>query len=155
MIELSDGGRRELIDFFFVYSVVYLYHLVRRPTHILDFSLTLIFNHLILTTYYSSSFPSSFFFWFILTISTIAQIVLAEQWCVRREMREGFTIDPTAGTSSSGGGNGRSSSPERSRRGEDLEMGKVGSGHTRGGGGSKAGMGSGSYERVPMEERQD
>ncbi|KAK4055026.1 hypothetical protein OIO90_003367 [Microbotryomycetes sp. JL221] len=76
-------------------NVLWLYHLVRRPTHILDFSLTLIFNHLILTTYYASSFPTSFFFWFVLTVSTVVQIVIAEQLCVRRELRDGFTIDTT------------------------------------------------------------
>ncbi|KAM0791769.1 hypothetical protein ACM66B_004033 [Microbotryomycetes sp. NB124-2] len=76
-------------------NVLWLYHLVRRPTHILDFSLTLVFNHLILTTYYASSFPTSFFFWFVLSASTVAQIVIAEQLCVRRELRDGFTIDTT------------------------------------------------------------
>ncbi|KAM0746867.1 hypothetical protein T439DRAFT_306320 [Meredithblackwellia eburnea MCA 4105] len=75
-------------------DIVPLYTLVRRPTHILDFSLTLIFNHLILTTYYSHAFPTSPFFWFIITISTVTQIVLAEQCCVKREMDEGFSIAP-------------------------------------------------------------
>jgi len=72
---------------------VFLYHLVRRPTHILDFSLTLLFNHTILTTYYSGHFPSSLFYWLTLALAVVGQIVLAEQWCVRREMREGFTLD--------------------------------------------------------------
>ncbi|KAI5475523.1 integral membrane protein SYS1-like protein [Pseudohyphozyma bogoriensis] len=73
-------------------DVFYLYHLIRRPTHILDFSLTLLFNHLLLTTYFSSSFPTSFFYWFILSFSSVAQIVLAEQCCVRRDMNEGFSM---------------------------------------------------------------
>ncbi|KAF8634645.1 hypothetical protein AX15_000789 [Amanita polypyramis BW_CC] len=58
-------------------DIYYLYTLVRRPRLILDFALTLIFNHLVLTTYYAASIPSSFFFWLVL-----------------REMTEGLTIAP-------------------------------------------------------------
>ncbi|KDE07768.1 hypothetical protein MVLG_02038 [Microbotryum lychnidis-dioicae p1A1 Lamole] len=94
-------------------DVFYLYHFVRRPTHILDSSLTLLFNHLILTTYYSSQFPTSFFFYFILIGSSVVQIVLAEQMCVRREMKEGFSFDENGSNGSAspdvnmnGGGGG-------------------------------------------------
>jgi len=71
-------------------DIYYLYTLVRRPTYILDFACTLVLNHLILTTYYSASFPSSLFFWTIITCGAIFVIVFAEQLCVRREMREGL-----------------------------------------------------------------
>lgn len=133
-------------------SVVYLYYLVRRPTHILDFSITLIFNHAILTTYYSSSFPSSLFYWTTLTLSTIAQVVLAEQWCVQREMREAFVMDsdippPTPLLGGERRGSARDDEPRGSVRGEerrgsfkdDIEMGRK--------------KGGGGYERVPGEER--
>ncbi|SCV73584.1 BQ2448_7510 [Microbotryum intermedium] len=100
-------------------DVIYLYHFVRRPTHILDSSLTLLFNHFILTTYYSSHFPTSFFFYFILIGSSIAQIVLAEQMCVRREMKEGFTFDET-------GSNG-TGSPEVTMTGRLGSSGSAGS----------------------------
>ncbi|KAF7370925.1 hypothetical protein MSAN_00726400 [Mycena sanguinolenta] len=40
-------------------DVYYLYALIRRPRLILDFALTLVFNHLVLTTYYSASIPTS------------------------------------------------------------------------------------------------
>lgn len=60
-------------------------------------------------------------------LSCIAQVVLAEQWCVRREMREGFTVDPVAG------GRGRP---------DDLELAVVG--HKRGGGSI--------YDRIPLME---
>jgi len=82
-------------------DIYYLYTLVRRPTYILDFALTLVMNHLILTTYYAS-FPSSLFFWVIMITGAVFTIVLAEQLCVRREMREGLgvsdagPIDPSA-----------------------------------------------------------
>lgn len=76
-----------------------MYTFVRRPTYILDFSLTLIMNHLILTTYYSASFPSSLFFWLVMLAGAILLIAFAEQLCVRREMKEGMKtvgVDPDA-----------------------------------------------------------
>lgn len=115
-------------------DVVYMYHLVRRPTHILDFSLTLIFNHLILTTYYANAFPTSLFFWFILSISTVAQVVLAEQCCVARDMHEGFTVvDPTGNsprfgspTSTMGPPSTLAPTPGSGRGKEDIELSAMG-----------------------------
>ena len=66
--------------------------LVRRPRLILDFTLTLLFNHIVLTTYYSASLPTSFFFWLIVLSGSAVTIVCAEQVCVRREMREGLQL---------------------------------------------------------------
>lgn len=57
---------------------------------ILDFSLTLIFIHFILATYYSGSLPLSFFFWIVMAASAGIMIIFAEQLCVKREMREGL-----------------------------------------------------------------
>jgi len=71
-------------------DVVYIYHVVRKPTHVLDFALTLVLNHLILTTYYSASLPSSLFFWLVVAGGAAITVVFAEQLCVRREMREGL-----------------------------------------------------------------
>jgi hypothetical protein len=73
-------------------SVYYLYHLVRRPRLILDFTLTLLFNHLVLTTYYSAVLPTSLFFWIVLLGSSLLTLLLAEQMCVKREMSEGLVI---------------------------------------------------------------
>ncbi|CAD6580823.1 MAG: hypothetical protein TREMPRED_002849 [Tremellales sp. Tagirdzhanova-0007] len=56
-----------------------LYYLVRRPTYILDFSLTLTFNHLILTTYFAKSFPTSLFFWVVQALGALFMVVVAEQ----------------------------------------------------------------------------
>lgn len=69
-------------------SVLFLYHFVRRPTHILDHAATLTFNHVVLTTYFSGSFPKSIFFWVVLAGSTAGTVVWAEQLCVKREMKE-------------------------------------------------------------------
>ncbi|KAI0676154.1 integral membrane protein S linking to the trans Golgi network-domain-containing protein [Trametes maxima] len=73
-------------------DVYYLYALIRRPRLILDFSLTLLFNHLVLTTYYSAAIPTSIFFWIILGVSTAFTVVFAEQLCVKREMSEGLVV---------------------------------------------------------------
>ena len=51
---------KEFTFMFFIFSIFYLYHLIRRPRMILDFALTLVFNHLVLTTYYSASLPYDF-----------------------------------------------------------------------------------------------
>jgi len=71
-------------------DILYVYHIVRKPTHILDFALTLLLNHLILTTYYSSTLPSSLFFWLVMIAGSAITIIFAEQLCVRREMQEGL-----------------------------------------------------------------
>lgn len=65
---------------------------MRRPTHILDFALTLVFNHLILTTYFAKAFPTSFFVWVVLILGAIFTIVVAEQLCVKREMNSELEI---------------------------------------------------------------
>ena len=93
-------------------SIFYLYALVRRPRLVLDFTLTLLFNHLLLTTYYAASVPTSLFFWFVMVISAILMVVVTEQLCVRREMREGLAV--------SSGANVRASED-----GDEVEMGSL------------------------------
>ncbi|KAH9962648.1 integral membrane protein S linking to the trans Golgi network-domain-containing protein [Russula dissimulans] len=73
-------------------DVYFLYHLVRRPQLILDFTLTLLFNHLVLTTYYCAVLPTSLFFWAVDLGSSFLTLLLAEQMCVKREMTEGLVI---------------------------------------------------------------
>ncbi|KAH9945745.1 integral membrane protein S linking to the trans Golgi network-domain-containing protein [Amylocystis lapponica] len=87
-------------------DIYYMYTLVRRPRLILDFSLTLIFNHLVLTTYYSKALPTSLFFWAVMAASAALMIIVAEQFCVKREMAEGLTVVPL-------------------NEGEDVEMGSL------------------------------
>ena len=67
---------------------------MRRPRLILDFALTLVFNHLVLSTYYSSSLPTSLFFWIVMFGGATLTIVVAEQLCVKREMSEGLSVLP-------------------------------------------------------------
>ena len=73
-------------------SIYYLFTLIRRPRMILDFSLTLIFNHLVLTTYYAASFPTTLFFWGVMTVCAAMMIIVAEQLCVKREMTDGLAV---------------------------------------------------------------
>ena len=70
----------------------YLYSLIRRPRLILDFTLTLLLNHLLLTTYYAACVPTSLFFWLVMVACAVLMVVVAEQLCVRREMREGLAV---------------------------------------------------------------
>ena len=72
-----------------------MYTVVRRPKLILDFALTLVFNHIVLTTYYSASLPSSLFFWLVIAAGAFCSVVISEQLCVRREMREGLAVAAT------------------------------------------------------------
>ena len=67
---------------------------MRRPRLILDFALTLVFNHLVLSTYYSSSLPTSLFFWIVTLGGAVLTIIVAEQLCVKREMSEGLSVLP-------------------------------------------------------------
>lgn len=73
-----------------VASIFYLYIFVRRPRLILDFALTLVVNHCILTTYYAGSLPLSVFFWVVMAGGAGVTTLLAEQVCVRRELRKGL-----------------------------------------------------------------
>lgn len=73
-------------------SIYYLYTFIRRPRLILDFASTLVFNHLVLTTYYSASIPTSLFFWLVIIIGSAWTVIIAEQLCVKREMTEGLVI---------------------------------------------------------------
>ena len=90
----------------------YMYSLVRRPRLILDFTLTLLFNHILLTTYYAASVPTSLFFWVVMAISAVLIVVVTEQLCVRREMREGLAV--VSGTNSA-----------RAEGGDEVEMGNL------------------------------
>lgn len=57
--------------------------------------MTLLFNHLVLTTYYSAVLPTSLFFWTVVLGSSFMTLLLAEQMCVKREMSEGLVIAMT------------------------------------------------------------
>ncbi|KAF8184487.1 integral membrane protein S linking to the trans Golgi network-domain-containing protein [Pholiota molesta] len=93
-----DPRRAWIIAFCWIVAcsadIYYLYKLVRRPRLILDFALTLVFIHLVLTTYYSAAIPTSLFFWIVLIGGAVLTIIVAEQLCVKREMSEGLSVMP-------------------------------------------------------------
>lgn len=121
-----------MADGYLLPSILYMYHLIRRPTHILDFSLTLVLNHIILTTYYASAFPTSLYFWLIIGIAAAIQIIWAEQLCVQREMKEGFTLGQGWKTD---------------ERNEDLPMHQVGGARRQRRNSAPSAV---TYERIPM-----
>lgn len=92
--EMIDSHRRWIIAIVWIIASVadayYIYSFIRKPRLVLDFALTLLFNHLILTTYYTAAFPTSFFYWAVMTLSAVIIITLAEQLCVRRELSQDF-----------------------------------------------------------------
>ena len=75
----KEARGRQFADGYIGDSVAPLYFIVRRPTYILDFSITLTFVHLILTSYYAKSFPTSLFFWVVQALGALLMIVIAEQ----------------------------------------------------------------------------
>ncbi|KAK0202347.1 integral membrane protein S linking to the trans Golgi network-domain-containing protein [Desarmillaria ectypa] len=101
-------------------DIAYLTTLIRRPRLILDFSLTLLFNHLVLTTYYAGCVPSSGFWWAVVGSATLGMVVGAEQVCVRREMREGLGVGVGVGV---GGGAGAGAGEDGVLL-EEMELGE-------------------------------
>ncbi|KAF9268091.1 hypothetical protein L218DRAFT_954472 [Marasmius fiardii PR-910] len=99
--EFVDPKRGWVIAFAWIVAccvdLVPLYMLIRRPRLILDFSLTLLFNHLVLTTYYSTSIPTSLFFYVVTLLGAAIMVIVGEQLCVKREMREGLVVTAAAG----------------------------------------------------------
>lgn len=76
---------------------------------VLDFALTLVFNHIVLTTYYSASIPVALFFWLVMIAGSVLTVIFAEQLCVKREMMEGLVVKPL----------------EEYEQAEDMEMGSL------------------------------
>lgn len=61
--------------------------LVRRPTHILDHTLTLHFWHAVLTTLYTRQLPRSLFYWMVMCAHAGGCVVWAEALAIGREMK--------------------------------------------------------------------
>ncbi|KIY72887.1 hypothetical protein CYLTODRAFT_434478 [Cylindrobasidium torrendii FP15055 ss-10] len=76
-----------------VADTYWIYTIVRRPRLVLDFALTFLFIHVLLTSYYSASFPTSLFWWGIMIVGTVGVVIAAEQLCVRREMDVGLEVN--------------------------------------------------------------
>lgn len=62
-------------------------NIVQRAKHVLDFTTTLHFLHLVITTIYSRHFPTSILWWICHIISLIMMAIGGEWLCIRREMQ--------------------------------------------------------------------
>ncbi|KAF0506717.1 integral membrane protein [Gigaspora margarita] len=84
-------------------SVVGIYLLVRivqRARLVLDFSLTLHFFHLLITSYYSGQLPTTFIWWALNVITCCIMIFGGELYCMRKEM-EPILLNEDSGEGSS------------------------------------------------------
>jgi len=54
----------------------------------------LVFNHLVLTTYYLAVLPTSLLFLIILLGGAVLTSVVTEKLCVKHEMSEGLSVVP-------------------------------------------------------------
>jgi hypothetical protein len=60
---------------------------------VLDFALTLLGLHLIISTYYSGGLPRGLLTWGTFAACAGIMIVVGEQVCVRRELQEGIKVE--------------------------------------------------------------
>lgn len=96
--------------------------LIRRPTHILDHSVTLQTIHLALTWFYTRNFPKSLFYWLVMAAHTGGCVVWAEALSIRRELRVGFSsgFDEEEGAVGGGGSGSGCGAGEGDRHGPDM-----------------------------------
>ncbi|EPQ27110.1 uncharacterized protein PFL1_05392 [Pseudozyma flocculosa PF-1] len=99
------------------FDMITLVFLVRRPTHILDHALTLHLLHVVITSYYSSSLPTSLFWWTLMALHAGITIVWAEQLAINREMNRSIGSS-LVGTGSASASN--SKHHHHRRRGSNL-----------------------------------
>ncbi|CAI2173062.1 7352_t:CDS:2, partial [Funneliformis geosporum] len=114
-------------------SIVGIYLLVRliqRARLVLDFSITLHFFHLLITTYYSGHVPTTFVWWALNATTCCIMIFGGEIYCMRKEM-EPIPLNDEMGEGASVGASG-SSATVKTKTSADVERDR--------------------YEMVPMEE---
>ncbi|CAO1621621.1 unnamed protein product [Parajaminaea phylloscopi] len=93
-------------------DVFLLTTVVRRPKHILDHVVTLHLVHLLLTSWYSSSIPTSLFWWMTMIAHAAACVLWAEKVAIRTEMGKSVGL----GLVGSGGVDGDDENANSSRR---------------------------------------
>ncbi|CAG8602084.1 186_t:CDS:2, partial [Diversispora eburnea] len=121
-------------------SVVGIYLLVRliqRARLVLDFSLTLHFFHLLITSYYSGHVPTTFIWWALNVTTCCIMIFGGELYCMKKEMEPILLNEDGVGVNLGiGGGEGSS----------NLNINNLGKTKT------SADVDRDRYEMVPMEE---
>ncbi|CAG8643710.1 12236_t:CDS:10 [Funneliformis mosseae] len=101
-----------------------------RARLVLDFSLTLHFFHLLITTYYSGHMPTTFVWWALNATTCCIMIFGGEIYCMRKEM-EPILLNDEIGEGAGGGASG-SSAAVKTKTSADVDRDR--------------------YEMVPMEE---
>lgn len=87
-------------------SVIFLLLIVVRSKLVLDFALTIHGLHIIATSFYSHSIPTSLFWWATQASSAFLMTTLGVWACQWRELKPisfGFGIDPTTSSSQNRG----------------------------------------------------
>ncbi|KAH8551828.1 integral membrane protein S linking to the trans Golgi network-domain-containing protein [Umbelopsis sp. PMI_123] len=123
--------------------------IVQRAKLILDFAVTLHAFHLIITSYYSRSIPSTFLWWLLNIFSCAVMTLMAEWTCMQREM------EPIMVNARNEGDDSNSSEPSRKRKTSDhgiassvVDKGKQILG-------TSSSKGKGKYETIPMNDIAD
>ncbi|CAB4374498.1 unnamed protein product [Rhizophagus irregularis] len=112
-----------------VVGIFILVRLIQRARLVLDFSLTLHFFHLLITTYYSGHVPTTFIWWALNVTTCCIMIFGGEIYCMRKEM-EPIPLSDDIGEGASGASG--SSIAVKTKTSADVERDR--------------------YEMVPMEE---
>ncbi|GES76893.1 integral membrane protein S linking to the trans Golgi network-domain-containing protein [Rhizophagus clarus] len=112
-----------------VVGIFILVRLIQRARLVLDFSLTLHFFHLLITTYYSGHVPTTFIWWALNVTTCCIMIFGGEIYCMRKEM-EPIPLSDDIGEGASGASG--SSVAVKTKTSADVERDR--------------------YEMVPMEE---
>ncbi|OCL08428.1 hypothetical protein AOQ84DRAFT_340375 [Glonium stellatum] len=122
--------------------VVLLLLLIARSKLVPDFALTIHFLHLIITSLYSHSLPTYWFWWALQACSATMMTFLGMWACQWRELRP----------INFGGGGGPSRSARQGDRAAEAVQGDESAGYGRGRGRGRGRDGAGEYEMVGMAE---
>ncbi|CAG8645908.1 550_t:CDS:2 [Ambispora leptoticha] len=119
-----------------VVGIYLLLRVVQRAKLVLDFTVTLHFFHLIITSYYSGHIPTTFVWWAINVTTCCIMIFGGELYCMRKEMEPimlgGGSGGDGEGVTNGGGGGGGSTAQIKNKKSAEVDRDR--------------------YEMVPMEE---
>ena len=72
----------------FLFSALFQWRLINRSKQCLDFTVTVIFYHIVFCWIYTGSFPSTFVFWLLMVICGTVQTLLSEYLSMRTALAE-------------------------------------------------------------------
>ncbi|KAF9114031.1 hypothetical protein BGX27_000299 [Mortierella sp. AM989] len=106
-----------------VVGVFLLLKIVARARLVLDFSLTLLLYHVIMTTYYSDHIPTSFLWWALNGTTAGIMVFGGEYVCMQQEMEPILLGGGNSGQQQSGSGGNGGASNSNSGNGGNLATG--------------------------------